>query len=36
LLAAPAGIPGAELARDVEQHFGVVLHKRTVEKARRR
>jgi hypothetical protein len=28
--------PGAELARDVEQHFGVVLHKRTVEKARRR
>jgi transposase len=36
LLAAPVGTPGAELARDVEQHFGVVLHKRTVEKARRR
>jgi transposase len=36
LMAAPAGTSGAELARDVEQRFGVVLHRRTVEKARRR
>jgi transposase len=36
LLAAPAAVSGAELARDVEQRFGVALHRRTVERARRR
>ena len=33
--AAPAAQSGAELARDVEARFGVVLHRRTVERARR-
>jgi hypothetical protein len=33
--AAPAERSGAELARDVEARFGVVLHRRTVERARR-
>jgi transposase len=36
LVAAPAGVSGAELARDVERRFGVALHRRTVERARRR
>jgi transposase len=36
LLAAPADVSGAELARRVEQRFGVSLHRRTVERARRR
>jgi hypothetical protein len=36
LVAAPAHVSGAELARDVEQRFGVALHRRTVERARRR
>ncbi|HEY6423065.1 MAG TPA: helix-turn-helix domain-containing protein [Pseudonocardiaceae bacterium] len=36
LLAAPADVSGAELARDVEQRFGVALHRRTVERAARR
>jgi transposase len=35
LLAAPADMSGAALARDVAQRFGVVLHRRTVERARR-
>src|SRR5262245_42332177 len=33
--AAPTERSGAELARDVEAQFGVVLHRRTVERARR-
>jgi hypothetical protein len=33
---APAGRSGAELARDVEARFKVVLHRRTVERARQR
>lgn len=34
LAAAPADASGAELARQVEQRFGVALHRRTVERAR--
>jgi len=34
--AAPASVSGAELARQVSERFGVKLHRRTVEKARRR
>lgn len=33
---APAQRSGAELARDVEERFGVSLHRRTAERARRR
>jgi transposase len=33
---APGDTSGADLAREVEQRFGVRLHRRTVEKARRR
>jgi transposase len=33
---APAQRSGAELARDVEARFGVSLHRRTAERARRR
>jgi transposase len=33
--AAPAERSGAELARDVQARFGVSLHRRTVERARR-
>jgi transposase len=36
VLAAPGEVSGAELARDVEARFGVALHRRTVERARRR
>lgn len=36
LQAAPASRSGAELAAEVHQRFGVVLHRRTVERARRR
>jgi transposase len=32
---APAGLSGAELAREVEARFGVSLHRRTAERARR-
>jgi hypothetical protein len=32
---APAERSGAELARDVEARFGVSLHRRTAERARR-
>jgi transposase len=35
LQAAPADSSGAELAREVEARFGVILHRRTVERARR-
>jgi len=35
LRAAPAESSGATLAREVEQRFGVSLHRRTVERARR-
>ena len=35
LRAAPAETSGAQLAREVEQRFGVSLHRRTVERARR-
>jgi hypothetical protein len=35
LRAAPAQRSGAELARDVEARFGVSLHRRTAERARR-
>lgn len=35
LRAAPAESSGAALAREVEQRFGVSLHRRTVERARR-
>jgi transposase len=34
--AAPPSVSGAELARQVSERFGVSLHRRTVEKARRR
>ena len=33
---APAGASGAELAAAVADRFGVELHRRTVERARRR
>ena len=33
--AAPRETSGAQLAREVEQRFGVSLHRRTVERARR-
>ena len=33
---APAERSGAELVGDVESRFGVILHRRTVERARRR
>ncbi|HVA75867.1 MAG TPA: hypothetical protein VNF71_15020 [Acidimicrobiales bacterium] len=33
---APEGVSGAELAREVQRRFGVGLHPRTIEKARRR
>jgi transposase len=36
LLAAPAEASGASLAEEVRQRFGVELHRRTVERARRR
>jgi transposase len=36
LAAAPLGVSGAALAEQVEQRFGVSLHRRTVERARRR
>jgi transposase len=36
LQAAPEGRSGAELADQVADQFGVVLHRRTVERARRR
>ena len=35
LRAAPPEASGAQLAREVEQRFGVSLHRRTVERARR-
>ena len=35
LRGAPAGRSGAELAREVEARFGVPLHRRTAERARR-
>lgn len=35
LRAAPAETSGAVLAREVEQRFGVSLHRRTVERARK-
>jgi transposase len=35
LLAAPADLSGAALAEQVKEHFGVELHRRTVERARR-
>ncbi len=34
--AAPASVSAAELARQVADRFGIELHRRTVEKARRR
>ncbi len=34
--AAPGGLSGAELADQVAARFGVTLHRRTVERARRR
>jgi transposase len=36
LAAAPPGASGAALAEQIEQRFGVSLHRRTVERARRR
>lgn len=36
LVAAPTGASGAELAAAVADRFGVELHRRTVERARRR
>jgi transposase len=36
LAAAPAGLSGAELAAQVSARFGVELHRRTVERVRRR
>jgi transposase len=36
LAAAPPGRSGAELAAEVAERFGVTLHRRTVERARRR
>ena len=36
LAAAPASTSGADLAREVTEQFGVELHRRTVERARRR
>jgi transposase len=33
--AAPAGVSGAVLVEEVERHFGVLLHRRTVERIRR-
>ena len=35
LRAAPAGRSGAELAAEVAERFGVSLHRRTIERARR-
>jgi transposase len=35
VLAAPAGLSGAELAEEVRRRFGVQLHRRTVERVRR-
>ena len=35
LLAAPAEVSGGALAQEVEQRFGVQLHRRTIERARR-
>lgn len=35
LEAADPGRSGADLAREIERHFGVALHRRTVERARR-
>ena len=35
LRSAPREVSGAQLAREVEQRFGVSLHRRTVERARR-
>jgi len=36
LAGAPGEVSGAELAVEVERRFGVALHRRTVERARRR
>jgi transposase len=36
LTAAPAELSGAELAEQVQRRFGISLHRRTVERARRR
>jgi transposase len=36
LAAAPPGLSGAELVTAVSSRFGVLLHRRTVERARRR
>ena len=36
LIAAPGEMSGAALAVEVERRFGVVLHRRTVERARQR
>jgi transposase len=36
LSAAPVGVSGADLVAEVAARFGVVLHRRTVERARRR
>jgi len=36
LLAAPADSSGAALAEEVERRFGIELHRRTVERTRRR
>jgi transposase len=36
LATAPPGVSGAELAAEVSARFGVDLHRRTVERARRR
>lgn len=35
LVEAPVGTSGAELSRRIEARFGVSLHRRTVERARR-
>jgi transposase len=35
LAAADSSLPGSELAKVVEQRFGVSLHRRTIERARR-
>jgi transposase len=36
LSAAPVGVSGADLVTEVAARYGVVLHRRTVERARRR
>lgn len=36
LAGAPDSVSGAELAQEVSSRFGIVLHRRTVERARRR